>query len=145
MVVIEFAKSDRATCRTCNQFIDKDVMKLGTTVSNFDSRYLSVEWHHEECFWKKRSSQYFKRKGKKNNVLLKLSQFSNQHLLDEDGVAKLTQNILDCNLKFGTPAALVKAGIEKPVEDKADDIVVASKKRRAASDADGPKKKKKSK
>jgi hypothetical protein len=134
MVVIEFSKSARATCRTCNNLIEKDVMKLGTAVSSGE-RYLNMEWHHEACFWEKRAAQYYKRNGKKVNILLKPNQFSNQHILDAEGVEHIEQMILACNLKWGTPVALEKAGIEVPPQPEK-----ASSKKRAATGEGGTKK-----
>jgi hypothetical protein len=138
MVVIEFSKSNRAVCRTCNKFIDQDVMKLGTAKSN--EGYLNMDWHHEDCFWNKRAAQYYKRKGKKINVLLKLSQFSGQHLLNPDQIKHIIFKINECNLKWGTKKALEKAGIEEPempsgsVATKTEPVVTLASKKRNAFD-----------
>src|SRR4051794_32322821 len=101
MVVIEYAKSNRATCRTCNNFIDQGVLKLGTAVSGGEG-YLNMEWHHEDCFWNKRAAQYYKRNGKTIKVLLKPAQFSGQNKLNPDAVQKLHDDIHACNLRFGS-------------------------------------------
>ncbi len=109
-------------------------MKLGTAVSGGD-RYLNMEWHHETCFWEKRAAQYYKRKGKKVNILLKTDQFSNQNVLDADGVKHIADMVLACNLKWGTPTALEKAGIEvSPIPEK------AQSKKRGVAAVDGAKK-----
>lgn len=49
--LIEASKSNRATCRTCKQKIDKSVLRFGDEIANqFDpdggSAYV---WHHLEC------------------------------------------------------------------------------------------------
>lgn len=132
MVVIEFAKSDRARCHTCSGNIEKDAMKFGTAVSN--EGYLNIQWHHSECFWTKRAGQYYRRKGKKINILLKLSQFSGQEHLNAEQLAGLKDSVNAANLKWGTAAALEKEGIEAPVKD--------SKKRGVEDESGVPKKKK---
>lgn len=127
MVVIEFAKSGRATCRTCNSFIAENTMKLGTTINN--DGYLNVEWHHDQCFWSRRAQKYYKRKGKKINVLLRLNQFSGQEQLDATQLQELSDKILECNKKWGTKKALEAAGIE--VDDAAEAVEAAVKKEKA--------------
>lgn len=127
MVVIDISKSDRARCRSCPGNIEKDVVKIGTAVSN--DGYLNVEWHHYECFFAKRAAQYYKRKGKKINILLKLSQFSGQEKLNADQLAKLKDDVNAANLKWGTAAALEKEGIEVPVKE----IKTKEPKKRAAA------------
>lgn len=134
MVVIEFSKSDRAKCRSCNRNIEKDVIKLGTSFSN--EGYMNIDWHHSECFWTKRAAQYYRRKGKKINILLKLSQFSGQDKLNPEQLAELKDNVNAANLKWGTAAALEKEGIEAPVKET---------KKRAVDEEAGPAKKKKTK
>jgi hypothetical protein len=109
MVVLEFAKTSRATCRTCNKFIEQDSLKIGTTVSN--EGFLNVEWHHEDCFWEKRIKSYYKRKNKKINIVVKVEQFSNLHILDDQQRRRLEHKLREANLKNATPAALEKAGI----------------------------------
>ena len=131
MVVIEFSKSDRAKCRTCGGNIEKNVMKFGTAVSN--EGFLNMEWHHSDCFWTKRAGQYYKRKNKKINILLKLSQFSGQEHLNSEELATLKDNVNAANLKWGTKAALEKEGIEVPTKETkkrsgSDDEGVVSKK-----------------
>lgn len=132
MVVLEISKSDRARCHTCNCNIEKDVLKFGTAVDTSGEGYLKVEWHHEACFWKTRALKYFKRKNKKVNILLKLSQFSNQHILDEAGKEKLEKQVLECNLANGTPVALKKAGlIPDDDEEHVEEAPKKKKKRKA--------------
>lgn len=117
MVVIEFAKSGRAACRTCNGFIAEDSMKLGTAKNN--DGYLNMEWHHARCFWTRRAAKYYKRKGKKSNGLLRLSQFSGQHHLDADQLKEISDKILECNQRWGSKEALEKEGIPVLVRDEA--------------------------
>lgn len=116
MVVLEISKSNRSACRTCHNNIDKDVLKIGTVKSN--DGYMNMDWHHEACFWTKRAAQYYKRKGKKCNVLLKVSQFSGQNVLSPAQIEELAENILASNLKWGSKEALEKAGIAVPVTEK---------------------------
>jgi hypothetical protein len=48
--IIEAAKSSRATCRTCRQKIDKDVLRFGEETPNqFDEGQVSYFWHHLTC------------------------------------------------------------------------------------------------
>lgn len=48
--VIEESKSNRATCRTCRQKIDKGVLRFGEEAPNqFDEGTTSYFWHHLLC------------------------------------------------------------------------------------------------
>ena len=48
---IEISKSARASCRTCKQKIDKDVLRFGEEVENRFSPDggMTTQWHHMEC------------------------------------------------------------------------------------------------
>lgn len=109
MVVVEIAKSGRSTCRTCNKFIEQDTIRIGTTVSN--EGYINVEWHHSECFWTKRGRQYFYRKGKKINTVLKYDQFSGVDKISGEQREEIRAKILEANLRWATDQALQKVGI----------------------------------
>lgn len=111
MVVVEYAKSNRSTCHTCNQLIEKDTLRIGTTVSN--DGYINIEWHHDPCFWETRCRKYFYRKNKKINTVLKIDQFSGlSELKDKKKMMKyFDEKIREANLRFATPAALTKHGI----------------------------------
>lgn len=109
MVVVEIAKSGRSTCRTCRHLIEQDTIRIGTTISN--EGYINIEWHHEECFWTKRARQYFFRKNKKINTTLKYEQFSGTSFLTPEKQEEFHRKILEANLRWGTDAALAKAGI----------------------------------
>ncbi|MFW9852658.1 MAG: PARP-type zinc finger-containing protein [Candidatus Thorarchaeota archaeon] len=48
---IEYAKSSRATCKTCGIKIEKDTVRAGEPYYYED--HLNYRWHHEKCiFWK---------------------------------------------------------------------------------------------
>jgi hypothetical protein len=118
MVVVEYAKSSRSGCHTCHKFIEVDTLRFGTTVSN--EGYINVEWHHDKCFWDKRARNYFYRKNKKINTVLKVAQFSGMDKIGDPNVNKeVADKILKANLRWGTDAALEKAGIKKPAGDDA--------------------------
>jgi len=109
MVVLEFAKSNRATCRTCNHNIDQGLLKIGTAVGN--DGYINVEWHHDYCFWDKRVGKYYRRKNKKINIVVKIAQFSNLDILTPEQRRDLDNKLREANLKHATKQALEKAGI----------------------------------
>jgi hypothetical protein len=118
MVVVEYAKSSRSGCHTCHKFIEADTLRFGTTVSN--EGYINVEWHHDKCFWDKRARNYFYRKNKKINTVLKVAQFSGMDKIGDPNVNKEVEDkILKANFRWGTDAALEKAGIKKPAGDDA--------------------------
>ena len=51
---VEYAKSSRSTCRTCNIKIEKDKVRIGEP--HYFGEHLNYRWHHEECFfWSKLS------------------------------------------------------------------------------------------
>ena len=127
MVVIEFAKSGRAACKTCSGHIAEGTMKLGTAINN--DGYLNMEWHHARCFWTRRAARYYKRKGKKANTLLRLQQFSGQQLLDATQLQELSDKILECNQRWGTKEALEAEGI--PVLARDEEKEEAEKKEKA--------------
>jgi hypothetical protein len=112
MVVVEIAKSGRSECKTCHKFIDKDTVRIGTTVSN--DGYINIEWHHTTCFWKTRAKRYYFRQNKKISTVLKFDQFNGLEKLDNSVHDDFRQKILESNLKWGTPEALAKAGIQIP-------------------------------
>lgn len=90
-------------------------MKLGTAKNN--DGYLNMDWHHACCFWTKRAAKYYRRKGKRSNTLLRLAQFSGQHLLDAAQLQDVKDKILECNQRWGTDEALTAEGIPLPVRD----------------------------
>ena len=45
---VEYAKSNRSTCKGCKLKIDKDVLRIGTTVSGLGD-YDMTSWRHLEC------------------------------------------------------------------------------------------------
>lgn len=52
--VVDYAESQRSKCMTCNETIDKDLLRIGRRFSapHFDGFMLT--WNHAECFLKKR-------------------------------------------------------------------------------------------
>ncbi|XP_058169073.1 poly [ADP-ribose] polymerase-like [Anopheles ziemanni] len=54
--IAEYSKSNRSRCRTCNNTIDKDVLRLGVIVqaTGFDGKIPA--WHHEGCFFNRAQS-----------------------------------------------------------------------------------------
>jgi hypothetical protein len=47
---IEYAKSSRATCKSCGLKIEKGTVRLGEPY--YFDQYLNYKWHHEKCiFW----------------------------------------------------------------------------------------------
>jgi len=51
---IEYAKSSRSTCKTCNKKIEKDTIRVGQP--NYYEDHLNYRWNHENCiFWKRLS------------------------------------------------------------------------------------------
>ena len=47
---VEYAKSSRATCKTCGLKIEKDTVRIGEPY--YFDQYLNYRWHHEKCiFW----------------------------------------------------------------------------------------------
>jgi hypothetical protein len=145
MVVVEYAKSGRSTCHTCNHLIEKDTLRIGTTVSN--DGYINIEWHHEDCFWDKRAKKYYYRKNKRINTVLKAEQFTGLNTLDTEVISTFEEKIRQANLKWASEVALAKHGIvvdeveeeeEKgetpqasheaaPVAEPADDTAAAAK------------------
>ncbi len=116
MVVVEYAKSGRSTCHTCKHLIEKDTLRIGTTVSN--EGYINIEWHHDRCFWDKRSRQYYYRKNKRINTVLKVEQFSGLHGLgDAEFFTEFEEKIRQANLRWASPEALEKHGITEPVAE----------------------------
>ncbi|KHJ46115.1 Poly(ADP-ribose) polymerase catalytic domain protein [Trichuris suis] len=49
--VAEYAKSSRASCKSCQGVIEKDTLRMGIMIqsSRFDGRF--PLWHHFSCFW----------------------------------------------------------------------------------------------
>ena len=110
MVVVEYAKSGRSTCHTCKHLIEKDTLRIGTTVSN--EGYINIEWHHDTCFWDKRSRQYYYRNNKRINTVLKVEQFSGINGLgDAEFISGFEEKIRQANLRWASPEALEKHGI----------------------------------
>lgn len=109
MVVLEYSKSNKCKCYSCNKIILKDILKYGTTINN--DGYINIQWHHEDCFWNKRVIKYYKRGKKKINIILTYEQFSNDNILNENQQNELKEKILESNLKYATEKALEKAGI----------------------------------
>src|SRR5437762_174934 len=56
---IEVSKSNRASCRTCKQKIDKGILRFGEEVpNNFDpDGGPAYVWHHMECAAKAKSAK----------------------------------------------------------------------------------------
>lgn len=100
MVVVEFAKSSRARCHSCNSCIGEGNLKFGTAINN--DGYLNMQWHHQGCFWNRRAAKYYRRRGKKVNYTLNIKQFSNSHILSPEQYDELEQRILQTNLKYAT-------------------------------------------
>jgi hypothetical protein len=47
---IEYAKSSRATCKSCGMKIEKGTVRIGEPY--YFDQYLNYRWHHEKCiFW----------------------------------------------------------------------------------------------
>lgn len=44
---VEYAKSGRSTCRSCNKKIAKDAVRLGEP--SYFQGHVSYKWHHEDC------------------------------------------------------------------------------------------------
>ncbi len=57
--VIEAAKSDRASCRTCHKKIDQGELRFGEAVTNyFDPEGgITLKWHHLLCAAQSRSAK----------------------------------------------------------------------------------------
>jgi len=46
---VEYAKSNRAQCRSCGNKIDKNVLRFGVSTNDSDYGYSSCAWHHVDC------------------------------------------------------------------------------------------------
>jgi hypothetical protein len=110
MVVVEYAKSGRSGCRTCDKNISEGSIRYGTAKSTGEG-YFNMEWHHGYCFWKTRARKYFYRGKKQMNTLLRYGQFTGSGTLTPVEQVDLTNKIFAANQKWGTPEALRKAGI----------------------------------
>ncbi|CAH2266923.1 jg8828 [Pararge aegeria aegeria] len=51
----EYAKSGRASCKACKQKIDQGTLRIAIMVQSAFHDGKQPNWHHEECFFKKKS------------------------------------------------------------------------------------------
>lgn len=47
---VEYAKSNRSTCRSCSKKIDKDLVRISTEMTDPETYVSNVSWYHLDCF-----------------------------------------------------------------------------------------------
>ena len=47
---VEYAKSNRSTCRSCSTKIDKDLVRISTEMADPETYVSNVSWYHLDCF-----------------------------------------------------------------------------------------------
>jgi len=50
---VEYAKSNRSSCKGCKNKIEKDELRLAKMVKNFKFDGLMANWYHFDCFFEK--------------------------------------------------------------------------------------------
>jgi len=116
---VEYAKSNRSTCKKCKDKIDKDLVRVGFKAAVPEdaegaAAHIGSSWHHFGCFPQAKGTVWFK-KHLTADMATSVEGLEALKTEDRDVVAELFKA---CRGEVPVPAAPVPPAVETPAKDK---------------------------